>query len=128
MTSSSALLFPLLLALLVQAIIAIGLRAWGSWVGRRHGSPWWRRVAWLPLLALLLSIAAVAISSVYLLRAFEAIQSGDPAGRATALAQNISQAMNASALLSFPAWALYGISVITSLVGTLLRPSRSGSS
>ena len=76
-------------------------------------------MAWLPMLALLLMLAGTVISTVFLTRAMEAITSAPAASRATALAEGISNAMNTTAFFSLPAWGLFALSVVVSLVGTV---------
>lgn len=123
MSKHLAFLFPILLALVGQAGIALGLHVWARWVGRRHRLPWWRRSAWLPVIAFVLTVVGVATAVVYLLLAFDAVNAVTPTLKATIVARNISRAVNVSAALSFPAWALYAVSVVTSLVGSMLRRS-----
>lgn len=119
--SSSTLLLPLVGAATVHIGIAVGLAVWGRSVGRRHASRWWMALKWLPLLPLALALLSITVSSVLLLRAYDAIQHGPAATKATVLAQNISAAMNVTAFLSLPTWLLYGASVIGSLVGSVLK-------
>lgn len=112
-------------AVVTQLVVASALFAWGRWVARRHGSPGWRRAAWMPLIALGLSFTGVLITSVLLVRAFGAIATVDPAQKASVLAQQISEAMNATAVFLVPSWLLYGASVVTFATGSILRPRKS---
>ena len=63
----------------VQLLVSLGLYAWGRRVARRQGTRGWRRAAWLPIVALGLSVAGASVSSVYFVRAFGAISSVDAA-------------------------------------------------
>lgn len=112
-------------AVVTQLVVASALFAWGRWVARRHGSPGWRRAAWMPLIALGLSLTGVLITSALLVRAFGAIAAVDPAQKASVLAQQISEAMNATAVFLVPSLLLYGASVMTFAAGSILRPRQS---
>jgi len=116
------LVLPLLVAVAVQVLIALGLFAWARWVGRRRASVWWGRAAWLPLVALCLSLIGLCWSTVYIVRAFGAVADADPSQKATLLAANISEAMNCTALFAIPAWLLYLASLVASTVGSIMRP------
>ena len=71
---------------LTQLVIVWALVTWGRWVAARRGSGlWWRRAARGPLAAFGLGAIGVAISSVMLVGAFEAISSADPSQKANAV-------------------------------------------
>jgi hypothetical protein len=105
----------------VQTAISVGLWTWGRSVARRRGGAFWRWFAWAPLVALGLSVVGTALSVWLLIRAFGAVSDGDPTTKATVLARGISEAMNVTAALVLPSWALYLASLIAFLVGTLRR-------
>ncbi len=110
-------------AAVVQVLVALGLHAWGRWVARRRGGGrGWRRAAWAPLVAVVLSIFGMIVPAVMLVRAFDGIANVDPAMKATVLAENISAAMNATALFAVPSTLLYLASIVAFAIGSLMKP------
>ncbi len=107
----------------VQLLVSLGLYAWGRRVARRQGTRPWRRAAWLPNVALGLSVAGASVSAFYVVRAFGAISRVDAAHKAHLLAEGISTAMNCAAAFALPSWALYVASVVVFTIGTVRRPS-----
>ena len=122
--SSWQLLAPLILALTLQVAVAIGLYLWARWVARRREARWWRGVSSLPLVALTLTVISVVITSVFLKGAFDAISGGDPATKAARLAENIASALRVSLFFAIPAKVLYLLSLVISIVGSTLKPTR----
>jgi len=106
----------------VQLLIGLGLFVWARFVARRHRAPWWRHARWLPLVALALMLVGVGLSALLIVRAFSAVAGVDAAMKATLLAQGISEATNTGAFFSLPAWVLYVVSLVSSVVGSLGRP------
>lgn len=108
-----------------QLLVSLALFAWGRWVARRRGGTGWRRAAWMPIAALVLSVVGMVVSTVTLVAAFDAIATADPADKARQLAQHISEAMNATALFAVPSTLLYAASFVSFAIGSLLRPRAS---
>lgn len=120
--SESGVVGAIAVAAVLQLLFSLGLFAWGRWVARRHGGRGWRRAAWMPLVAVALAIAGMIVSTVALVRAFGAVASVEAADRARVLAENISEAMNVTALFAVPSTLLYGASIVAFSIGSLLRP------
>lgn len=112
----------LLLLLIAQAAIALGLFAWGRWVARRHGGAAWRRAAWMPLLALALSMLGNAIVAALIARSFGALEGVDPSRKAAQLADSMSAAASAGTVPTLASMALYMASLVAFTAGSLLRP------
>lgn len=110
------------LAIVVQLAVSLALFAWGRWVARRHGTAGWRRAAWMPLGGLVLAVVGMAVTAVLLVGAFSSIASVDPSRKAAVLAEHISEAMNATALLGGASALLYAASFVAFGVGSLMRP------
>jgi hypothetical protein len=117
----SALLFSVAAGLAIHAAIAFGLHQWAKAVARRRGDAFWRRAAWVPLVALTFVFLGTVITAVIFVRTFGAVATGDPALKAIALARGISEAMNVAALTICLSMVLYLGSAILSLVGWLGR-------
>jgi hypothetical protein len=121
-TEKTQALVTFLLLGLGQLVLALVLFAWGRWVARRQGGTGWRRLAWVPLIAGGLALIGIAWSAVYILRAFDAVETGDASMKATLLAENISRALNTTVYFALPTWALYLTCIIAFFVGSLRRP------
>jgi hypothetical protein len=119
----SAIVSEVVVGILVQIGVSIALWKWGQSVARRHPRKFWQRSAWMPLIALVLSIVGLLTTITMLVKSFGAVAGADPAVKATVLAQGISEAMNWTAFLVLPAWGLYLASLVIFLVGTLKLPS-----
>ena len=116
---------PVVVMGVIHLLFTLGLFAWARFVGRRHGTPFWRRISWLPIIALLLSVTGVIATVIALVKAFGGLESVDAADRAAMLAENISMAMNFTAIFAIPSALLYVTSFVVSVVGTVKRPRAS---
>lgn len=105
-------------------LVALGLFAWGRWVARRRGTAGWRRAAWMPIVAMMLSIVGVVVSTVMLIGSFDEVANVDAANKARVLAQHISQTMNVTALFALPSALAYAASFVAFAVGSVLRPRK----
>ena len=76
----------------------------------------------MPLVAVALAIVGMIVSTVTLVRAFGAVATVDAADKARVLAENISEAMNFTALFAVPSTLLYGASIVAFSIGSLMRP------
>src|SRR5262245_53918334 len=92
---------------LLQAAVSVGLFLWGRAVAARQGTRFWRWAAWAPIAALSFAVVGTIVGVVFLVSAFGGVSNADPSMKATILAKSISMAMNCSALLILPSWALY---------------------
>lgn len=108
-------------AAVLQLLAALVLFAWGRWVARRRGSAGWRRAAWMPIAAMVLSIVSVVVSTVMLVGAFDTVANVDAANKARVLAQHISETMNVMAFFALPSALLYAASFVSFAVGSVLR-------
>ncbi len=108
--------------LLVQATIAAGLFAWARWVARRLGTQGWRRVAYLPALALILNLAGLAAAAWLVERA---PPSPGPVGPEVRRAYYRQWRAPGAVGLGSAALAalLYGTSAVASLLGTVRAAS-----
>jgi len=123
--SEGSLAAALFAAVGFQALVTVGLHFWGRHVARRQGGRWWRRAAWMPLGAFVLSVVGVALTAYWLAHSFRAIATVAPSMKTTMLARGISNAMNCTALFTFPSWALFLASVVVFAVGSFKRPAAS---
>ena len=121
--TESGMLGNVAAAVVSHLLVALGLFGWGRWVARRHESATWRRAAWMPLVAMLLSIVGVVVSTVMLIGSFGAVARADAANKAQVLAQHISEAMHVTAIFLLPSALIYAASFVTFTVGSL-RPPR----
>lgn len=112
-------------AAVLQFLAALVLFAWGRWVARCRGSAGWRRAAWMPVAALVLSIVGVVVSTAMLVGAFDTVADVDAANKSRVLAQHISEAMNVTAFFTLPSALLYAASFVSFAVGSVLRPRTS---
>lgn len=108
----------------IHVLMSLGLYMWARWVARRHAGAWWRGAAWLPLVALGLSLLGAVLTAVFLERGFGGLADADPAMKASLLASSISRSMNCGALLVLPAALLFLASLVSSTVGTVMRVKR----
>lgn len=113
---------PALLGFAVHVGIVVALYAWGRWVAARHGGAWWQRASKLPLVAVASELLGVALTAVFLVHSFGALDRVDPSHKAEVLARSISNAMNAAAVFRGIAALLYLASVVVFAVGTLRKP------
>jgi hypothetical protein len=121
--SDKSLVSLLLVAMLLQVLISLGLFVWGRWVARRQGrGRWWRLCCWLPMIGLAVAAAGLAVVAVFLVQGYGALSDGDPAARATRLAQTISEAMNCAALFGPIAWAFYLGGIVVFTIGSVRKP------
>lgn len=121
--SEKNLVAPLLLAMIFQALVSVGLYAWGRWVARRQGrGRWWRLSCWLPLVGLALAAVGVALVSVYLVQGFGDLANVHPAEKAVVLARTISEAMNCTAFFASLSWVFYLGGVVVFTIGSVRRP------
>lgn len=111
-------------AAVAHLLVALVLFRWGRWVARRHESATWRRAAWMPIVAVLLLIVGVVVSTLMLIGSFGAVAHADEANKAQVLAQHISEAMNVTAVFLLPSALIYAASLVAFTVGSLLRPHR----
>jgi hypothetical protein len=123
--AEGSLAFAIGAAIVFQVFVTVGLHFWGRYVARRQGGRWWRRAAWMPIGAFVLSIIGVSLTAYWLVHSFRAVATVDPSMKATLLARGISNAMNCTALFAFPSWALFLASVVVFTVGSLMRPRQS---
>lgn len=114
----------IVLGVVIQVAIVAALHAWGRWVAARQGGVAWRRAAWMPWVAFALGSIGAVIGVVFLLGAFAAVASVDPADKASRLAGGISNAMRYSAPFLLSSWALYVASVVAFLLGSVRSPRR----
>jgi protein-S-isoprenylcysteine O-methyltransferase Ste14 len=114
---------PILSAAAVQALVTLGLHAWGRWVAARQGGRWWRRASWMPLLGLVLALLGIGTTVVLLVQAFGALSGVDAADRASALSDGIARAMVATAATAPVSALLYLASLIVFTVGSVRRPT-----
>lgn len=113
---------PALLGFAVHIGVVVALYAWGRRVAARHGGVWWQRASKLPLVAFASELLGVALTVVFLVRSFGALDRVDASHKAEVLARSISNAMNASAVFVVLAALLYLASVVVFAVGTLRKP------
>lgn len=109
-------------AAVVHLLVALMLFRWGRWVACRHGSTTWRRAAWMPIVAVLLFVVGVVVSTVMLIGSFGAVAHADAANKAQVLSQHISEAMNVTAVFLLPSALIYAVSLVAFTVGSLRRP------
>lgn len=111
-------------AVVAHLLVAIGLFGWGRWVARRHKSAAWRRAAWMPLVAMLLSVVGVVVSIVMLIGAFGAVARVEAADKAQVLAQHISEAMHVTGIFLLPSALIYAVSFVAFMVGSFRQPRK----
>lgn len=104
---------------LVQIGLSVALYMWGKSIARRRTGAFWRRMAWVPLVALVMTLVGMFTTIWLLVQAFGAVATADPSMKATLLAKSISYAMNFTAILVVPAIALYIFSAVTFAIGWL---------
>jgi hypothetical protein len=106
-----------------QAFVSFALFAWGRWVSRRHAAAFWRHASRVPLVAFVLAAAGYALTVIFIVRSFDSVSQSTPQEKARNLAEGISNAMNAAALLWFPASVLYTASLVVFIVGSIRKPT-----
>lgn len=118
--AGEGLIIALLLALTlgVQAGITLVLFSWARRVAARRPTPWLLRLRYLPVAGFVAFVLAGGAAGFFLLRAFALAAAAHPEDKARALAEAISEAMNAALLLGALSWLFYGGSVVASLVGS----------
>ena len=102
----------------VQAGITLVLFSWARRVAARRPTPWLLRLRYLPVAGFVGFVLAGGAAGFFLIRAFAAVAAAHPEDKARALAEAISEAMNAAVLLGALSWLFYGGSVVASLVGS----------
>ncbi len=113
---------PALLGFAVHVGVVVALYAWGRRVAARHRGVWWQRASKLPLVAVASELVGVALTAVFLVQSFGALDRVDPSRKAEMLARSISNAMNATAVFGVLAALLYVASVVVFAIGTLRKP------
>jgi hypothetical protein len=117
-------LFPVVIGVPIGA--TIGLRMWGRSVARRHGTAWWRGVAWLPIIAIVFIGLGFCVTAIDLIHGFAAVNSVEPSLRSTLLAKGISEAMNRGGVVALPSLLIYPFTIASFVVGSILRPPYAG--
>jgi len=108
-----------------QLGVAFGLFAWARRVANARGGVY-RKLQYLPLLGLSATFVGVCVTSVFLVSAFGNVANAPASSRALRLAQDISGAMNATAIGILLTLVLYVASALSSAVGTWSRAAKSG--
>lgn len=83
------------MGLMLVVGVTAGLIYWNERLRRRLGYGWMRLVSWLLGLGLLDAIVGTTLG---LIRAFQAVQTGDASTKATRLSQGVSDAMQGAAI------------------------------
>ncbi|MDP2310877.1 MAG: hypothetical protein Q8P18_32965 [Pseudomonadota bacterium] len=109
-------------ALVLNGAFAVALVFWGRWVAQRQGGGRWRYVAWAPLVGFALNTLGLALTIVGLIHAFDAVALAPPEQKVAQLAEGITFAMRATAILAPIAVVLYVGSTVAFLVGSLRAP------
>jgi hypothetical protein len=113
----------LAIGVVVQTIVALGLRAWARRLTDRAPA-WGRHVPILPLVGLGLILLGLGGTIFGLVRAFAAVASVDPARKAQVLASAIAEAMNSTALFALPGFVLYLLTGIYCIAYSLRGAAR----
>jgi cytochrome bd-type quinol oxidase subunit 1 len=120
--STTPIAFALLVGTLMQLGMTLALTWWGRWVARRmENRRFWRIAAWSPWASFVLLSTGTIVGVYSLSRAFDAIAAEDPSNKARVLGQSISDAMNLSAVLFLPGYAVLLFAVIAFIVGSVRR-------
>lgn len=106
-------------AFVVQAAFTAAMFAWGRWVARRQGGAQWAKAAWLPVWAGGFWVVGLVGTIAGLVRAFGGVSSLPAEHKARVLADGISTAMWATALMGAPSAGLYLAAIAVFAVGSL---------
>jgi hypothetical protein len=115
----------MLIGIAILVLFTWALRVWGRHVAQRQGGVWWRRAAWIPFLGFGATAFGLTWTVIALMQTFDSISTMEPAQKATALDQGISQAMFATTVLLPVSGVLYVASIVVFMAGTLRRPTGS---
>lgn len=102
-----------------QAALTAALFYWGRRVALRQGGGRWTTASWLPVWAGALWLAGLLGTVGGLFHAFGAVSEEPPEDKARVLADGISTAMWATALLGVPSGLLYLTAILVFGMGTV---------